>query len=445
MLRKTSIKMATLNMNGFGNLRADSSDNKWRTMYKMIKNNRIGILVLQETHLTPERRTDIAKMFKGRIKILHSAHPDAPTRKEGVAIVLNRAQIHTNDAQAVEVVPGRALQVSVKCHGNKLLHVLCIYAPTSDGVDERRLFFRKVREFYDMHPGIAKPSVMAGDFNNVEDPIDRLPISEPDASLAELDSLKMELGLMLIDGWRATNPTDRAYTFHRGSGEEATCSRLDRIYVTTEVFDQAREWQIKPPAIKTDHCLVSVQISMADAPMVGKGRPTFALHLTKDKTLAKQLKETGMKALQQLEQMVTRGNRSEDHNPQILLSELKKTWLHLAREREKELVPKLLQEISELNKELHHAQNDQHLTAGARATTCAKLSKRITDLEIKRANQQQLKGKAKHKIEGERPTKYWTRIHKPCAPRELINAFEREDQRDQHGNRVYESDPAEDG
>ena len=64
-------------------------------MYRMMKQNGIGVLLLQETHLTASRREDIMRMFKGRIKILYSQNPDAPTRREGVAVVLNKSQVNT--------------------------------------------------------------------------------------------------------------------------------------------------------------------------------------------------------------------------------------------------------------------------------------------------------------------------------------------------------------
>ena len=117
LARKTGIRVASLNMNGYGALHSAHPDNKWRTMYKNIKQNGVGILLLQETHLTESRKADVMGMFKGRLKIFFSEHPDAPTRKEGVAVVLNKSQINANGATATEIVPGRALQVTVLCAG----------------------------------------------------------------------------------------------------------------------------------------------------------------------------------------------------------------------------------------------------------------------------------------------------------------------------------------
>ncbi|KAH9858141.1 Endonuclease/exonuclease/phosphatase [Lenzites betulinus] len=442
MAQRTSLKIASLNINGFGALRPESSDNKWGTMYRTIKQNSIGVLLLQETHLTAERCADIKRMFKGRLKVLFSPHPDAPTRKEGVAVVLNKAQVNAEGAEVRVIVPGRALQVSVVTRGGEPLHSLCIYAPTSDGIEERRAFFREVKNYYESHPATPRPHLMAGDFNNVEDRLDRLPISDPDASLEELDALKDYLGLMIADGWRMTNPTKRAYTFHRGAGDLALCSRLDRIYCTRELFPHCREWQIVTPAVKTDHSMVTVQVTMMNAPTVGKGRPTFPLHLLKDKPLSKKLKAAGLRALQDLDELTRTNARSLSHNPQTVLSKLKTTWLELARAQEKATVPKMLAEIEEHEKEKARVQNDLSLAERERAASLNRLTQKITTLRVKRTHHMQANSRAKHHLDGERPTKYWSRLHKPIAPRDLIPAFEIENAagRANAVGHTYESD-----
>ncbi|KAI0323401.1 DNase I-like protein [Cubamyces sp. BRFM 1775] len=299
-------------------------------MYSMMKQRAIGVLLLQETHLTAERQRDVTKMFKGRIKILFSEHPDAPTRREGVAIVLNKNQVDMRQVTHTEIIPGRAMQISLKGRGDDSINILCIYVPTPDGIEERRRFFQKLKHYYEHHPETPKPCIMAGDFNNVEEALDRLPVAEPDTLLSDLDALKLELGLMLVDGWRQTNPTERQYIFHRGSRAAAVCSRLDRIYVSRDTFSRSREWEIKTVGVKTDHSLVSVQVTMENAPTVEKGRPTFALHLLKDKTLAKLMKKTGCEAIAELNTLEANGTRSDTRNVQVILFNLKQTWLKAA-------------------------------------------------------------------------------------------------------------------
>ncbi|TBU24673.1 Endonuclease/exonuclease/phosphatase, partial [Dichomitus squalens] len=342
-----TIRVASLNMNGFGSLQQDHDNNKWGRMARVLSDSRIGILLLQETHLTAERLGSIQKLHERNFEIFSSAHPSAPGQREGVAVILNKRLVSIEGASATTIVQGRAIQVSLKHKGEDRINLLCVYAPTSEGSEERKHFFDQVREYYCAHRNVPKPDLMAGDFNNVEDAIDRLPISDPpDSSVGCLDQLKSALGLMLVDGWRETHPSSRGYTFHRGSGDNAVLSRLDRIYVREPLYRLARDWKIEESGIKSDHLMVSVQLTTLNAPAAGHGRPIFPIPLLKDKQLAKSMKDRGMKAAKILKDLESGMlSRTESVNPQWILVELKKDWLKLARDREKEVVPKLLAEI----------------------------------------------------------------------------------------------------
>ncbi len=435
------MKIATLNINGFGNLVKDHDDNKWGRTYKLMTDQRIAILLLQETHLTEERKASLHKMFAKRIKIFHSAHPEAPTQREGVAVVVNTRYLAAGGADATEIIPGRALQISVQCQGGYTRHILCVYTPTSDGVEERKQFFIQLREYYENHPTFPRPDAMAGDFNTVEDTIDRLPVHEgPDASLSALDDLKLTLGLMMADGWRATNPTLRDYTFHRGSGQNAVFSRLDRIYVTMELFNNSREWRISEAGVKTDHSLVSVQLTSDKAPVVGPGRPIFPLSLLKDKPLAKSLKKRGMDALRELEAIEASGVRSAEVNAQLVLHKFKVDAMLMARDRERAVVPKLLHEIQQAEQELRKVKANQRLSEEAVISEAAALTKQIRELKLRRFKQQQQNARATHRLYGERPTKYWSKLHKERAPRDVISAFEKNPERGPLVEAIYESD-----
>ncbi len=439
--RKSAIQLASLNMNGFGNLIRDHPGNKWGRIYRVMSEHRIGILLLQETHLTAERTAAIHKMFAKKIRIFSSEHPEAPTQRDGVAVVLNSRYISTSDATAIEVVPGKAIQVSVSCQGGDRKHILCVYAPTSDGVPERTRFFNNVRRYYEEHPLCPKPQLLAGDFNNVEDSLDRLPITDgPDQSISALDDLKLSLGLMLADGWRLTYPNTREYTFHRGSGKAAVFSRLDRIYVTPQLFDNAREWRICEAGVKTDHSLILVQLTPENAPVVGEGRPTFPLSLIKDKKLSRDLKACGEGVMRELAELEAAGTRTADANPQRILCRFKAAAMKLARTREKEVIPRLVAEIREREKALRTVKASRSLTEQAKVAEAEALTKQIRQLKQQRFKQQQQQSRATHRLYGDRPTKYWSRLHRECAPRDIISAFEREGVFGVAGEKIYETD-----
>ncbi len=441
--RRTTLQVASLNINGFGSLVRDHPDNKWGRIYRLMSEHRIGILLLQETHLTEERKAGLHRMFARKVKIFHSANPDAPTQREGVAIVLNCRYLNTTEAKATEIVPGRALQVSLPGPGGDVRNVLCIYAPTSNGVNERKLFFKEVSAYYEAHPEFPKPHLMAGDFNTVEDKIDRLPINEgPDQSVVALDDLKCRLGLMLADGWRITYPNTREYTFHRGTGKDAVFSRLDRIYVSPATFEGAREWRICEASVKTDHSMVLVQLTSENSPVIGPGRPLFPLTLIRDRKLTKQIKALGIEAGRELSELEAAGGRSEEANPQVILFRLKQRMMKAARTREREVIPRLLAEIREGEVALRKLKANRTITEEEKIAEAAALTKQVRQLKQRRVRQQQQNSRATHRLYGDRPTKYWSKLHRECAPRDVINAFEKEGLRGTAGEKVYEKESA---
>ncbi|KAJ7226555.1 hypothetical protein C8J57DRAFT_1034222, partial [Mycena rebaudengoi] len=98
---------------------------------------------------------------------------------------------------------------------------------------------------------------------NFMEAIDRLPVHpDADEAVSALDELKSYLGL--IDGWRNTYPTTRAYTYlQKATGSQ---SRIDRIYIRHTLFDQAYEWTIQAVGLITDHKMTSVRITTVLCP-----------------------------------------------------------------------------------------------------------------------------------------------------------------------------------
>ncbi|KAL7277489.1 hypothetical protein ACG7TL_008410 [Trametes sanguinea] len=440
LANKVEVRVATLNINGFGSLVRDHENNKWGKLYRMMQDQRIGVLMMQETHLTPERRKELTRIFADRIKILHSDHPTAPQAKEGVAFVLNKRIVSTKGAKMTVMIPGRAAQLSLPWRGGEMRHLLCVYAPTSEGSAARKRFFEDLKEAYETRREVPRPHLMAGDFNVVEDAIDRYPVSAstPDTSVEALDDLKRHLGLMLTDGWRARHGNEKAYTFQRTVNGALTMSRLDRIYVRSDMLRWTRDWQIRPAGVRTDHNLVAAVVTTPSAPETGKGRPVFPMRLLKDKKLAKEMKARGLEATNELTAIRTEG-RTETRNAQLVLHELKKAWLEMARKREKSLTPKLTREISELEAELDRTSRNQADEAEA-ARHMASLTEQIRERKQTKLKQQQQGSRAKHKVSGEIPTKYWVNLHKEHKPRELIPALEKLGRTSQAGEPEFERD-----
>jgi exonuclease III len=194
---RAALTIASLNMRGHGDvahLINNGAGNKWFHVNQMLRDKKIGVLALQETHMKDTLQNNIEHTFK-RICIFHCSDPDAPNSK-GVAVVLNRDVTNATGATSVNIIPGRAMMVSLPWHANECLNILAVYAPNQ--VNESKHFWldlQRIRE----EKRLPKPHIMLGDFNMVEDAIDRLP-SHPDdkATVSVFRALKHSLHL--IDG-----------------------------------------------------------------------------------------------------------------------------------------------------------------------------------------------------------------------------------------------------
>ncbi|KNZ81081.1 hypothetical protein J132_03071 [Termitomyces sp. J132] len=109
---KAAIQIGTLNLRGYRMMGSSKSETKWNHINQIIRDKKIGILMVQETHLTEERKNNLEKVFSKRMLIFHSGDPENPTSKGGVAVVLNHNLINVQGAEMTEIIPGRAMMVS---------------------------------------------------------------------------------------------------------------------------------------------------------------------------------------------------------------------------------------------------------------------------------------------------------------------------------------------
>ncbi|KAL1739948.1 Endonuclease/exonuclease/phosphatase, partial [Schizophyllum fasciatum] len=437
-MRKAVAKVASMNINGFGTLVRDHPCNKWGQMCRMMNDKGIAIMMLQETHLTVATRLALENMYARNLKIINSEAPIEPSRRGGVAFVLNKRFVNTSDIKTTEIEPGRALLMTMKWHGNEERRLLAIYAPANSAVD-RRDFFKKIREYFEQRPDAPRPHVMAGDFNMLEAELDCAPVPNDasESSTEEFDRLKITLGIKTTDGWRATFPDKREYTHYGNGAQGARASRIDRIYVTDELFASARGWAIEDPGVRTDHRMVSVQLTSESAPLVGRGRWKLSPFLIKDRRVKEYTKERGMNAMRALENQISSGIRTEAENPQMILKTFKEEITKFAKERQKAIVPRTLQEIQALRAELRETNKNKSISETKRASDGAALSKQIQELERKRLQQAKANARARHRHEGHTPTKYLSGINKEVKAREMIHALETGNRCPRSGDPIY--------
>ena len=106
------------------------------------------------------------------MRIINSADPQNPTAGKGVAIVLNKHLIKWNVIATRMIIPGRAILLTLPLKNDLTVNILAIYAPNTP--QENASFWASLTSTWEeANPPI--PDIMLGDFNIVEEALDRSP------------------------------------------------------------------------------------------------------------------------------------------------------------------------------------------------------------------------------------------------------------------------------
>ncbi|EPS97268.1 hypothetical protein FOMPIDRAFT_1128754 [Fomitopsis schrenkii] len=366
-----------MNISGRGNL-ANGRSEKWNAVHQMVREKKIGILALQETHLDEEAIETIHRLYGRQLKVIASPATNT-TAAQGVAFVLNRELVDISEVTTQELVAGRALYIRTRWHGNAYLTAVNVYAPNA-ARDNAEFWPTVSREIE--HRNLDKPSVILGDFNVVEEAIDRLPPHKNEPGQVEaLRQLTRQLGL--ADGWRITEPTTVDYTFPtRGS---STCSHIDRIYVNDEILAHSAQWKLETTGVPTDHKMSTAELSIARAPFIGKGRWVLPNILLSDRPFMEQVSKMGEEAVRAATATASRDVRTVEKNPQTILRDLKATIRSTAQKRLKTKIPKMTAEIRKLEKSIAEIQRQPDFATNlAAALEMSRLQEKLRDLERRR-------------------------------------------------------------
>lgn len=234
-LSRANIQIATLNVNG----RASSSHptrgpvSKWTNIHRVMREKKIDILCLQETHLENEHINQIHNLFGRRMLVINSATPNSPGATGGVAFVINKECLSYLSTETFEITPGRALLLTVARPNDRQLTLLNIYAPNAPHAHPT--FWNEIQNKI---PRQRSPDIVLGDFNLTEDPIDRAPAHTDNEPAAEALKIFKE-SLNIRDVWRHENPDTRLFTFSSSNG---SLSRLDRIYTRHSLTNALFNW-----------------------------------------------------------------------------------------------------------------------------------------------------------------------------------------------------------
>ena len=260
------IKIAAWNLNG---LRKNSKHTQIRALL-----SRHNILCLTETHTCNEKTKKLTNKIFGRLHTHTILSSPALGRSCGVMVIVKKSHLynlvsHTTDSS------GRQINLKIHLtHLNKTINVLVIYAP-ANSEHSRIQFFRNLE--------ITPSTIVVGDFNNVLDPIqDRYP-SGPSSAPSRPVLRDIMDRFDLIDSWRAFNPHDVDFTYHKSDYS----GRLDRFLVPSWLHDKVTSADIlHEPG--SDHEPVSLSIRISPI-TPGKDRFFFNTSLLKDDSFIEKL------------------------------------------------------------------------------------------------------------------------------------------------------------
>lgn len=232
-----------------------------------MKNNQADNAMIQETHM---QGLEAEKFKMGWVG--HLFHSSVSNKRNRVLIL-----VHKNVSF---ILLGRIICVEAMVEGVPL--VLCnIYAPNKGDPN----FSHKVNKIFGDTEGEI---VLAGDFNDIMDPVLDRSSFRPPLMTKEREALHMltrDMGLINI--WRLTNPNVNDFTFF--SHCHKTYSRLDLFLISTSLTDNVADCNIKTIFL-TDHAPVEVFIK-ANLKTERRGRWRLNTGLLSDSTFRKTIED----------------------------------------------------------------------------------------------------------------------------------------------------------
>ncbi|KAK0472702.1 hypothetical protein IW261DRAFT_1343260 [Armillaria novae-zelandiae] len=365
---------------------------KWSDVNRMIKEQKISILTLQEMHLSEEYAEEIAKVYGKTMKILFTANECHAMGKAGVAVVLNKNLIQTEGVITMNLIPGRTILVQIPWNGGGVFNWLAVYAPNDEL--ESKLMWETLSREWETHR-LPRLNGMSGDFNLVEDALDRLPAHEDKRDTVNAFTT-FRKNMALHDGWRNTNPDMKNFMFTQMAGNFSR-SQIDRIYVSTHRLKDCEEWEIKDAPLSTDHRAVNVKMTHPTDPYVGKGRWTMPLHLLKNGKVIKEVEDV-VKAMATGIQD-TAGKRTESENPQTIYTKGKEKIIKILQKYARCSIPIKKARMEQLQAELDAMLQDDTTDEDSRLLSAAILQQKIQQIRQEINDRRRMTNMVKARLE----------------------------------------------
>jgi len=299
-------------------------------------------------------------------------------------------------------------------HGESKLNIAAVYAPNSDS--ENAEFWDNLRKMWE-EQNLPMPDIVLGDFNMVEDAIDREPAHDTSANVVNMfEDFKISLGI--VDAWQQDNPTAEEFTYFQ-LPDRLRKSHLDRIYMTSSLRRRAFEWSTDESGIATaDHLLVSVRISDPGAPHIRKGRWSIPIHLLRDKDVTDLLNKSGLQLLGNMEKAIE--SRTPESNAQTLFQDWKKDCIKKIRDIARKKIPKIEKRLTQIKEQVKEIREDPSIPPEDKQCLTAELAAESAQLANLRYEKTRDNLNARQWVYRETITKPWMNENKDKKPRDPI-------------------------
>ena len=211
----------------------------------------IDVLVLIETHhKVLEEISSILATYTS-VKPIHTGRTDGDPYAGIAVLTSNRVSL----LQQTVLIPGRLLNFKVK-NQRKVFNITALYGYTGGNASQTKM--AEMTELLAAHHSRTDNNIILGDFNFVEDDLDRTNqkrsgknhtdniLAKPWREFAE------ELGL--LDPFRARNPSRRMYSYIHTMNNAK--SRIDRVYLNEENCNDLLSYTHVPTIFNKTHKMV---------------------------------------------------------------------------------------------------------------------------------------------------------------------------------------------
>lgn len=392
---------------------------KFGNLHDHMRDNHIGLALVQETHMSESQAAQMQANFQ-RLLVFASPTPDHESSRGGIACLVNREIMQIESITHTVLEAGRAALITIVKKSGSVLCALNIYAPATTPL-ERTQFYQRINKYFEDNRHARRPLYMGGDFNMVEEGLDRSSGKDTTEHTANaFSALKMTLRMQ--DSYRLIDPDTRNWTFSTAQGE--VWSRLDRIYICVDLIPYLHSATIEQTAVNSDHLMVQTVIERPDAPYLGKSVWTFPTNLLRNTAVNKIIDALLTKAKRELTEMRVRTNQ---YNPQLILSNLKIGIQKAIREYDKKKA------AMGLNKAIQEAgviKCDLMADPAGNSRELFEVNKHLHALLFKRDESHKKRVRAKHFVEGRRAGKYTSSINKPIHAKEFVVSLKKVDGED---------------